>query len=518
LSYLERLPRPLLALGVPLVFFAIAFWVMPIADTLQFDPDEGIELAKATLYSQGYRLYDQIWNDQPPLLTVLLSGWLKIFGSQIVAVRLLILGFATILVGAFFNTLLLILGVGPALLGTIGLCLTLDFLRLSVSVMQGLPALAFVMLAVYLLVGIAQPSQWVTKARNAAACDARLPWTSFGAIASGVCFGLSLQIKLYTALLLPACLLQIGLGSSFQDWKPLRKGRLWLSFVWLGSCALTVVAIGLLTHSFHLDQLLGTHFEGDAQVLLQREPSWQILLMFLAQDLDYFLLANVGLWVLLRRLNRWPILPLVWLVSVLVGLSFYQPLWYHYYPLVSIPVAWLAAYGATQSLSFFQQKRWGRFVRWSFLKHPTLRGTTATFVGFAIVLTPVKLAVNAVINHKFVEESQQKLEVVQQVRAFRSSTHWLFTDLPIVAFYANLNVPPELAVFSTKRIASGSLSDAALTRILQTYHPEQVLLGRYPKVQAALKPYLSQHYVKQFEKDKVTQYVLKSSMRKSSMR
>ncbi|MGB8703022.1 MAG: hypothetical protein WCD18_26700, partial [Thermosynechococcaceae cyanobacterium] len=52
--------------SVPILFFILTFWVMPIADVLQFDPDEGIELAKVTLYNQGYTLYDQIWNDQPP--------------------------------------------------------------------------------------------------------------------------------------------------------------------------------------------------------------------------------------------------------------------------------------------------------------------------------------------------------------------------------------------------------------------------------------------------------------------
>jgi Dolichyl-phosphate-mannose-protein mannosyltransferase len=506
---LERLPRPILALGVPLLFFAIALCVMPIATTLQFDPDEGLELAKASLYSQGYQLYDPIWNDQPPLLTLILAGWLKLFGPKIVAARLLILVFSTVLVGSFFNTLMLILSPGFALLGTIGLCLTLDFLRLSVSVMQGLPALALVMLAIYLLVRSLPPltrtSTTSLKPRNIIP----IPWNGLGLVASGVCFGLSLQIKLYTALLLPACLLHLVAGSSLQDWRHFKPDRLRLGLFWLTSCALTVLVIAHLTHLLSIDQVLGNHFDGAAQVSLQREPSWQLLLMFLAQDLDYTLLAGVGIYLLFKRRPQWPLLPLVWLVSVWVGLAYYQPLWYHYYPLISVPVVWLATYGLTQSFHTFCQKQWYQNLHWRNLKHPTLRGVAAGFVILAITLTPIKLTVNAVINHQFVEESRHKLEVVQQVRAFQSSTHWLFTDLPIVAFYTGLKVPPELAVFSTKRIASGSLSDSELTRILKTYRPEQVLLGRYPKVQAALKPYLNQHYVKQYEKDKVTQYVLK---------
>jgi hypothetical protein len=500
---LERLPRPVLAFGVPLLFFAIALGVMPIADTLQFDPDEGIELAKATLYGQGYQLYDPIWNDQPPLLTLLLAGWLKVFGSQIVAARLLILGFATVLVGSFFNSLMLILGPGAALFGTLGLCLTLDFLRLSVSVMQGMPALALVMLAIYLLI-------WRSPPRHSAIA----PGHTLGLIASGVCFGLSLQIKLYTALLLPACLLHVVCGASFQDWRQFKPNRLRLGLVWLTSCGLTFISVAYFTHSLSLSQILGTHFDGAAQVSLQREPSWQLLLMFLAQDLDYTLLAGVGIFLLLKHQPRWPLLPLIWLVTVWVGLTYYQPLWYHYYPLISVPVAWLAIYGLTPSVQFFRQKQWPKTIRWRRLKHPTVVGMAVGFVFFAIALTPIKLAVNAYINHQFVAESKPKLEAIEKVRALQASTHWLFTDLPIVAFYTGLKVPPELAVFSTKRIASGSLSNAKLMNILQTYQPEQVVLGRYPKVKTALEPYLNRHYVKRYEKDKIAQYVLIEGVKK----
>jgi hypothetical protein len=329
-------------------------------------------------------------------------------------------------------------------------------------------------------------------------------------LASGICFGLSLQIKFYTLLLLPACFLHLALGESLQDWRKPNFRRLLFALLWLGGCSVTAIAVGILSHSFSATQLLGTHFDGAAQVALQREPSWQLLLMFLAQDLDYTLLAGVGIYLLLKHQPKWPILPLVWLASVWAGLTYYQPLWYHYYPLISVPVVWLATYGLTQAFPFFRQKQWYRNLRWQNLKHPTLRGMAAGFLIFAITLTPIKLTVNAVMNHQFVEESKSKFEIIQQVRAFKPSTHWLFTDLPIVSFYTGLKVPPELAVFSTKRIASNSLSDTELRRILHMYQPEQVLLGRYPKVQNALEPDLNQLYVKQYEKEKVTQYVLKS--------
>jgi 4-amino-4-deoxy-L-arabinose transferase-like glycosyltransferase len=482
-----------LSIGVPIAFFGVTGWIMPVAETLQFDPDEGIELAKVTLYNQGYTLYDQIWNDQPPLLTLLLAHWLNLFGHYIVAARLLTLSFAALLVGAFYNTLVLILGIRAALIGTLGLSLTFGFMRLSVSVMRGLPALALAMVAIYFLI-------WESCGRSPKSNPKPFGVVgSMGAIAvSGICLGLSLQLKFYTLLLVPACLLHLVLGVHWQNgFKSLKVRRFSLVFLWLVTFGLTILAIGWLTHTFNVQQLLGTHLDKSSQVALQREPSWLILLMFFTQDLDYSLLAGVGIYGLLRQKIRWPILPLVWLLTVLIALAHYQPLWDHYYPLIAVPVVWLATYGVVQGCARAKH-------------HDTLRGLTTGVLIFAIALTPIKLAVNAVLNHQFVQESRTKLEVIEQVRAFRSSTHWLFTDLPIVAFYTNLKVPPELAVFSLKRIQSGSLGAEELTRILQTYQPEQVLLGRYPQVREMLEPYLKQHYCKCYEKNRIVQYVLKS--------
>ncbi len=490
-------------LMVPLVFWGVTAWIMPIGDTLQFDPDEGIELAKVMLYNQGYTLYDQIWNDQPPLLTLCLGTWLKIFGSHIVAARLLTLSFAAVLVGAFYGSLALSLGMLPALLGTTGLCLTLNFLRLSVSVMRGLPAIALTMLAVYLLLlaTARQSRKWV--------------WPLL--ILSGVCFGLSLQVKLFTLLIAPALVLHIwGEGQSGEGHRPgrfWRVGRPQLYGVlgWGLAVGLTFVAIGWATHSLNLDQLLGAHFDGAAQEALQREPSWLVLLMFCAQDLDFFLLAGVGTWALLKEQPTWPKLPLVWLLSVLLGLSSYQPLWYHYYPLLSIPITWLATVGLTRSLPFFQQPYWWRQIRWRPFRgqwrRPTLSRLTVGLVLFACVLTPIKLAVLGIQNHLFVAESQRHLPLIEQVSAHRATTQWLLTDVPILAFYTQINVPPELAVFSSKRLKSGNLDADALRRILRIYEPGQIVLGRYPELKTDLQPDLERRYSKAYEKDKMTQYL-----------
>ncbi len=480
---------------------------MPVADVLQFDPDEGIELAKVTLYRQGYTLYAQIWNDQPPLLTILLAEWLEILGNSVVAARLMILGFASLLVGAFHSTLRLSVRPLYAVTGTLGLCLTFGFLRLSVSVMRGLPALALAMLAIYwLCLAQAQLSDELCRFRHP------LRWVA----ASGVCFGLSLQIKFVTLLLVPALLGQLLLGSGLRTERirgersapSVCPRRILLIGLLCFCCCLSFLIAGLLTHAFYPEQLIETHLNAATQAHLQRESSWLRLLMFLAQDLDYSLLAGLGVWLLLRRSITAPKLPLYWLITVLVALSFHQPLWDHYSLMVLIPVVWLATYSLEHSILVFPTLQWPpKNLQW---RHPSLSVLSTAMVMFAIVLVPVKLGINTIINHQLVQISRQQAPIIESLKAFQSQTQWLFTDLPIASFYTNLKVPPELAVFSTKRIESGNLSNDVLLKLLQTYQPEQVLLGRYPTIRKALQPYLEAHYVQQYKQQQISLYVLKS--------
>jgi hypothetical protein len=45
----------------------------PLKETFEYDPDEGVNVIKASLYSKGFSLYDEIWSNQPHLLTYILS-------------------------------------------------------------------------------------------------------------------------------------------------------------------------------------------------------------------------------------------------------------------------------------------------------------------------------------------------------------------------------------------------------------------------------------------------------------
>ena len=69
------------------------------------------------------------------------------------------------------------------------------------------------------------------------------------------------------------------------------------------------------------------------------------------------------------------------------------------------------------------------------------------------------------------------------------NTRWVLTTLPMYAFRVGLQVPPFLAVPSTKRIANGELTEQQIIEIVDQYHPEQALLeeGEFPNLEKHLE-------------------------------
>src|ERR1043166_5370121 len=103
-------------LGVVLAAFVILQALLPLSTTIQIGADEGFELAKATLCLNGYRLYADVWNDQPPLHTFLITEILNHLSFSIVGPRLLTSVFTAILIASFF---LISLRVGGLLIAAV---------------------------------------------------------------------------------------------------------------------------------------------------------------------------------------------------------------------------------------------------------------------------------------------------------------------------------------------------------------------------------------------------------------
>jgi hypothetical protein len=61
----------------------------PITSALKFGDDEGIALIKGLLRGKDYILDTQMWDDQPPVLTILLDVAFRFFGSTLPVGRLM---------------------------------------------------------------------------------------------------------------------------------------------------------------------------------------------------------------------------------------------------------------------------------------------------------------------------------------------------------------------------------------------------------------------------------------------
>ena len=72
-------------------------------------------------------------------------------------------------------------------------------------------------------------------------------------------------------------------------------------------------------------------------------------------------------------------------------------------------------------------------------------------------------------------------------------TNWIMTDMPMYAFRVHRPVPPNIATFSSKRLATGSLTEEHIfLTAMREYRPEQVLMARFEI--PALEAYLQENY------------------------
>jgi 4-amino-4-deoxy-L-arabinose transferase-like glycosyltransferase len=178
--------------AVVIVFLAVE-WMVPLRTTVQIGADEGFELAKATLCLKGHRLYSEVWNDQPPLHTWVVTQVLKHVSGSVLGPRLITVGFAVVLLVSLFGIIRRVSGPVAAVVGTALLVGSPGFIELSSSCMLEIPSLATAMAALWVL----------SSATTGRKIDYLL------AASAGVLFGLALLLKLVPVVLLPLGLLML---------------------------------------------------------------------------------------------------------------------------------------------------------------------------------------------------------------------------------------------------------------------------------------------------------------------
>ena len=485
---IESLSGLLVASG----YFLVMFLYYPFRERFEFDLDEGLEAMKSMLLARGYPLYTQIWSDQPPFMTYLLAISFRLFGFEVNVGRLLILILASALLGSACYLLYRVWGPGHALAGVLLIFLLPFFTQLSVSIMFGLPAVAFATLALTALLF------WHRERKPI--------WLAL----SGITLALSLLTKLFTGFLAPVFLIGLILpdgnhpAPSPNRWTWLKPAFTW--GLWFGGA---VLGLGLLmVGPGNIPQLLNTHLLARGMERYTAFPGTYTITQYIFQTWPLLALALIGLALSWRRQRLFAFYSAAWALIAYGLLFFHQPVWYHHTLLVTVPLALLAGAAAGEGLAHTLQL----LRRAAVLSRFTLLALLA-LAGFALILrTRLPQVLPDLQRPPFFVTGAAHAPWQEQMFLVKMSNHaadtdWVLTNLPMYAFRVGLPVPPFLGAMSEKRISTGQLSEADIISVLEEYQPEQVLLGRreFP----ALEQILERDYKLLYERGKRMLFVRK---------
>jgi hypothetical protein len=517
---------------IPILFFIGMYFFFPFRDVFWMDLDEGINLVKAQMVLRGYPLYSQVWSDQPPFLTHLLAGFLRFFGMEASVGRLLILLLSSGFLWAYIHYLRIVWGVWHAACGVILLLFVPRFTELSVSVMVGLPAIIFAAFSMLAL------TYWHLRGK--------IIWL----ILAALFLALSVLTKGFTAFLAPIFFLGIVYGeyahasenkfvalreprkkdvipslhsgqalSEAKDLDSsvaplpqndrskkdarilLRTGLIW-GIVWALAIALPVL---ILVRPANFDQLLGAHLEAAVKAVYRNDPQYGLSAQLVdARPLLLLALLGIAAAVISRR---WLALyPAAWMVAAYLLLWRHVPVWSHQQLLITLPAALMASGAAGDALT-----RLAKIIRSRVRFAPRDLLHLASLGVFVYLLAVRVPPVAQQFNHAPIlaapryKPTTTEAKFMKTVLQYAPQTRWIVTDIPMYAFYADLPVPPDLVVFSSKRLETGNLTEEEIIQTIQEVGAEQVLLGRYelPKV----REYLKQNYQLVQSKELIELYV-----------
>jgi hypothetical protein len=463
---LKQVPEWVWPIVAALVFFLVIFFFSTFRSEFQFNPDEGIELEKTLLMLRGYPLYDSIWNDQPPMLTYILSVVFSLFRPDVNLGRITVLVLSALLVLAAYGFLQMIWGHRIAWLGVLLLFFVPFYVQLSVSVMRGLPALTFVMLS------LASLTAWHTR-RN-----------KWWLVLSAVLMVVSVLIKLYTAAVIPVFMLGILIQAYLWNpdrhkwWQILQPAVIWGSVF----AVLLVILSLILIRPANLYEVFWLPFTAAGEEFFDRGVRYT-----LESNLEgrpFFWLAALSLPYIVAA-RRWLTLYAVgWLGIAYVVLSNYRPVWYHQQLLMLIPAALLAAVATGEALRIlFRWQPGAKLITFGRLFSLLVLGVTGftLFTSASNPLQELQLGIDLQPQTLTTRDREYLFapDVFATAQMYAPEANMMLTDLPMYAFRLNLPVPPQTAVFSEKWFKTRYFSQNDLIRFVEEYQPELVLIGRF---------------------------------------
>jgi 4-amino-4-deoxy-L-arabinose transferase-like glycosyltransferase len=466
---MKRTLDSLLPFAVVAAFALAILLFLPVRGKFEFDTDEGIQLMKAFLYLKGHALQTEIFSDQPPFFTLVLSLLFQLLGPKVIVGRLATLAFACLLLTCAALYLRLFSGRTHYLVALLFLITLPGFPELSVSAMIGLPSLSLAM-ASLLMLGLWHRSR-------------QTGWL----LLSALVLALSVLTKAFSLILVPVFTLAIlahEVGRRSGEKPSLRL--LWPAAAWLmvtlgGALVLLLAILG----PQGWDQLVRVHLAAQDETFLARRASdalwaaWPMLV-----------LAAIGAGRALSRRSWSDLILAGWYALGLAALFINQPSWYHQHILATLPAAMLAGITVAEAVDAVRvqgRTRAGRNRGLAFGLLVIVFAAGYTGIRIRGHLDAYKPGLPNIVDD--IELTVREYEVLAALQDADPQGGLIVTDRPMFAFRSGREVPPELAVFSNKRLTTGWLAEDQVIAAIRAYAPKVVLLARFdlPQVRAHLE-------------------------------
>ncbi len=223
-----------------------------------------------------------------------------------------------------------------------------------------------------------------------------------------------------------------------------------------------------------------------------------------------FYLAILGILIVFIKRKWEGLFPVAWLGAATLLIINHQPVWPHHYCLIAIPMAWLATYASVPCVILFKRRKYLLKPQKMKVSNYILGIISLGLIIFSLVNLEPKVSRDIPSLQK---DYSEQFALVDRISENKNSTKWLFTDVLIYGFYSDVVVPPEIAVFSTKRIKTKQLTKEQVYDLLVKYQPEQIVIGRFKGffyTSSDIYSYINKFYVKSEDISVADHYLLKS--------
>jgi len=465
-----------LALCLLLVLFCAWEWA-PL-HSIEWGYDEGLNLAKTRLVTDGYDLYREVWSDQPPLFTYALVVGQWLLGDNPLVARYLMLATAcALLVGVA----LLAREVSGSVAGIVAaalLALTPQVQILARQVMIGLPSVALSVAALL--------------AAYRYRASRRRMWLA----TAGLLYSASLLVKPLTAPLYPALCWLIG-SAGHEEGIDRARLRRWIELnIWIVAPAVVVIVLAGPLAFYR--QIVGTTLEAHAVHGTSPLVNWRMLLAYVTGDshglssVGIVFLAALG-WVASAHTGRWHHAVTFGLAigASLLAILIHSPLRRHELLLLTPFLAVLAGSAIAEV---------GRAIGRLYGKRASGRDRALAVAGCASVVwlvlgLPSLLDMDRAVRTDAIQEQASDARIIRE-----ALSEWVppggtvMADTPMYGLLLDLHIAPELAVPSARRVAAGEITSEMLIAIAQRDHPDAIVIEERFTHLDAFVDWVAHHY------------------------